>query len=376
MKKTFPIGIFLSLLLLFSCNGKKSDSEFEINGTIADYPESSVYLDRVGPVESMTIDSTKTDAQGKFSLRHPADSNQLFSIRLANNQSLIFVPLNHSLTFVANAGQLSQGTLAGSARTASLQAFSSKRNKLRSQYSREYQKLKAMGQDYGRQLWLEQESLSDFALHAYREYVRAYVDTVPHAGTAWFAATTLSPHGDFYYLQQFVERRKAKGEKSPFLNHIEQEVQKQGEDFIRFEATDFKMLDVKGDSLSLSDSRGKVTYFYVWASFCGLGQMEAKRLAHWRHAHPDVPIEIVTFSIDDEEAAWRKAVQEDSLDWHGQLRGADSWSSAEIAQFKVQNIPLSFLLDAKGIIRSKNITATDLEKDYLEIVQKWGADSK
>ena len=99
MKKTFSIGVFLSVLLLFSCNEKKSDTEFEINGTIADYASQSVYLDQVGPMGATFLDSTRTDAEGKFSLLHPADSNQLFSIRLANNQSLIFLtlPTNSSI---------------------------------------------------------------------------------------------------------------------------------------------------------------------------------------------------------------------------------------------------------------------------------------
>ncbi|MEY3444810.1 MAG: hypothetical protein RLZZ519_3091 [Bacteroidota bacterium] len=373
MKKAVSICAFFSLLLLFSCNGSKSDSEFEITGTIADYPESAVYLDRVGPVEAVTIDSTKTDAQGKFSLRHPVDSNQVFALRLANNQSMLLVPENGVVTLTANAGQLSMGNVKGSSRTSSIQAFARERNRLRSEYSRRYRKLQSMSQENDREAWVQQESNSDIALHGYREFVRAYADTVPHAPSAWYAASTLNPYGDFYYLQQFVERRRAVGESSPFLNHIEHLIQEKGEDFIRIEATDFRVADANGDSISLSDSRGKVTYLYIWASFCGLGQMEAKRLAEWRHSHPEVPIEIVTFSIDDIEEPWRKAIKEDSLDWKGQILGNASWSSPEIAQFKVQSIPLSFLLDAKGIIRSINVTATDLEKDYAEIVKKWGA---
>ncbi|MBK9448705.1 MAG: AhpC/TSA family protein [Bacteroidetes bacterium] len=373
MKKTVSIGALLSILLLFSCNQPKSESEFEIEGTIAEYPEGAVFLDLVGPTGFQTVDSTKTDSEGKFSLRHPADSNQIFTLRLSNNQSMMLVPMNDHLTVTANSGQLANGKVLGSARTASLQAFSNVRNRLRSEYSREYRKLQNMNQANDRERWVIQESTSDLALHGYREFVRAYADTVPHAGSAWYAASTLNPQGDFYYLQQFLERRKSAGEKSPFLNHIDHEIEKMGVDFIRYEATDFIAADISGDSVSLSDSRGKVTYLYIWASFCGLGQMEAKRLGEWRHAHPEVPIEILTFSIDDIKEPWLKAVKENGLDWKGQMLGNASWSSPEIAQFKVQSIPVSFLLDAKGIIRSKNVTATDLEKDYAEIVKKWGA---
>nr|MBP6723043.1 DUF4369 domain-containing protein [Bacteroidia bacterium] len=141
MKKTVSIGVLLSILLLFSCNQPKSESEFEIEGTIAEYPEGAVFLDLVGPTGFQTVDSTKTDSEGKFSLRHPADSNQIFTLRLSNNQSMMLVPMNDHLTVTANSGQLANGKVLGSARTASLQAFSNVRNRLRSEYSREYRKL-------------------------------------------------------------------------------------------------------------------------------------------------------------------------------------------------------------------------------------------
>ncbi|HEX2901045.1 MAG TPA: TlpA disulfide reductase family protein [Bacteroidia bacterium] len=372
MKRTFSLFALAAVLLGAACNGTLSGDHFEVAGTLADYPNGKVYLDKVLSSGFVVVDSSETDGDGKFSLKHPVTANGLFTLRLSNNQSLLLDPGKDKLTVIANAGQLNAGTVTGNAATASLQAFSKVRNTLRSEYGRESRSLTAINRAINPIGWQYQEARADRALKAYREYVRAYADTVAHPELAWYAASNLSIQGDFYYLQQFVERHRAKGENSEFLDYIETETQAHGDFFLAFEATDFISGDVNGDSLALSSHRGRVTYLYVWASYCGLSRMEAQRLAAWRHAHPDVPIDILTFSIDEDDKAWRQALVEDSLDWQGQIRGLNSWSSPEIAQFEVENIPVSFLIDAKGIIRSKNITAMDLERDYEEIVKKWG----
>jgi hypothetical protein len=371
MKKLVGCLLIGLLLGMVGCNGSKKGDEFEVKGTLQDYPNGKVYLDRVIPKGYAVVDSTETDGKGNFSLRH-GDSPNIFNIRLSNNQSMLLFPERSTITVTANAGQLSAGTATGNGATASLQAFSKRRNSLRGEFARESNALKSLNRNYNPQGWQEQEAKADRAMKAYREYVRAYADTVPQPALAWYAVSNLHMEGDFYYVQQFVEERKAKGEKGEWLDHLESETIANSDDFLRFEATDFISADAKGDSVALSDSRGKVTYLFIWASYCGLSRMEAQRLAVWKHEHPDVPIEILTFSIDDDDKAWRTALVEDSLDWPGQLRGLMSWSSPEIQQFAVDNIPVTFILDAKGIIRTKNAHAMDLEQDYAEMVAKWG----
>lgn len=362
----------LPLLLLCACNPQKSPDEFEVAGNLRDYPNSLVYLNRVTPTGFEVVDSTQTNAQGEFSLRHAAVADLLYTLRLENNQSLLIAPGRDRITVTASAGQLSTGVATGNAATASLQAFARMRNQLRSSYAVESRNLSMISRNSNPQGWQLQEAKADLALKAYREYVRAYADTVPVPALAWYATSNLHVEGDFYYIQQFVEGRKAAGEQSSLLDHMENQILTHGNDFLRFEAQDFLTADVRGDSIALSSRRGKVTYLFVWASYCGLSRMETQRLASWRHSHPDVPIEILTFSIDEDEAAWRKAIQEDSLDWPGQLRGMLAWGSPEIAQFDVKSIPVSFILDARGIIRSKNAHSMDLERDYVEMVRKWG----
>jgi hypothetical protein len=305
-------------------------------------------------------------------LKHVPSGPSIFRIRLRNNQALLFDPGQDHLTVAANSGQLNVGIITGNRQTASLQKFYRQRNLLHNEFGLQRSVLQGIDRINDPEGWRLQEAATDSAMNAYREYVKGYADTVPYPELAWFAAVNLNPVGDFYYIQQFVMNRKAAGEKSIFINHLEKAILDEGKGFLRFKANDFTSKDIKGDSVKLSAHEGRVTFVFIWASYCGMSRMETKRLATWRHSHPDVPIDILTISIDENEDSWRTAVREDSLDWIGQLRGDAGWGSREIRGWGVKSIPVTYVLDANGIFRSKNATASDLGRDYAKIVEMWG----
>lgn len=359
-------------LLLSACTPGASKDGFTLNGTLADYPSALVLLERVHPLKNQVVDSARTDEKGAFTISHSADSGGIYAIRLTNNQSILFCPGRDELRLDGIAGQLGNSVVTGNAASTQIQRFQQERNLLRAEFGVQNTLLRKYSQTEDPMGWQLQEARTDTAIERYREYVRTFIDTVKVPELAWFAATHLNPRGDFHFLRTFVDRRIEAGEKSEFLDHVDNALQEEGKNSIAFEVKDFRVQDARGDSMSLSDSRGKPTYLLVWASYCGFSRMETKRLSQWRHAHPDVPLEIRTISIDADETAWRKAVTEDSLDWPGQWRGGYAWGSPEIKDLDVQSIPTSYLLDAKGIIRSKNFLSLDLERDWKEVLEKWG----
>jgi peroxiredoxin len=61
-------------------------------------------------------------------------------------------------------------------------------------------------------------------------------------------------------------------------------------------------------------------------------------------AFKDKGFEVVSISIDKNEAAWRKAVEQEQLQWPNFL---DTMGAA--AAYKVRSIPAMFLLDAENL---------------------------
>lgn len=375
LRNNFRLGLGICALavVVAGCKPQAASTGFEVGGTIEGHANAKVYLDAVLPGGNRAVDSTTTDAKGAFVLHTPTAVEGIYSVRLPNRQSIVCYAAPDPVRVTANAGQFSRGKATGNKGTLVLAEFSQRRSRLRSQYVREMRGLNQLSKDSNPVKWAEQEMESDRKALAYREYVTRFADTVSFPELAHFAVYNLNTEGDFYYMQQYAETHTALQAQSPFLHAIDSSCRQYGDAFLRYELIDFKLPTLSGDSVALSSLRGKVVYFYVWASYCGLSRLENRRLAAWYDAHPNADVVIASFSIDSDEEAWRKAVAEDSLRWPVQWRGMYGWNSPQIRMVGVEHIPVSFVLDTRGIIRSKAMHPEELERDYAKLVQKWGA---
>ncbi|MEM7036074.1 MAG: thioredoxin family protein, partial [Bacteroidota bacterium] len=97
-----------------------------------------------------------------------------------------------------------------------------------------------------------------------------------------------------------------------------------------------------------------------------------KRFQQMKDWMADKDVTVMAISIDETEYEWKKAIEEDGLDWMMHIRGEAGWDSPVFNNYEVQSIPTTFFLDAKGVIRSKNIRALDLQQDYADLHAKWG----
>lgn len=79
------------------------------------------------------------------------------------------------------------------------------------------------------------------------------------------------------------------------------------------EAPLFSFLNSDGERVSLSDFRGKYVYIDLWASWCGPCRQQGPYLMELEEKMKDRNIVFISISIDDDVAAWRKAMKEDDL---------------------------------------------------------------
>jgi thiol-disulfide isomerase/thioredoxin len=110
-----------------------------------------------------------------------------------------------------------------------------------------------------------------------------------------------------------------------------------------------KQLTVKGDDgkeLTLEDlAQGKkLLLIDFWASWCGPCRKEIPNVKKLYDLYKDKGFEVVSISIDKNEAAWRKALQQEQLQWPNFL---DTMGAADA--YKVRSIPAMFLIDAEQL---------------------------
>lgn len=134
-------------------------------------------------------------------------------------------------------------------------------------------------------------------------------------------------------------------------------------------APDFTARTPEGDTLSLHQVKGKLKLIDFWASWCGPCRQENPNMLKLYQKYHPKGLEIISVSLDDNEAAWKKAIAEDGMIWKhvSELAGPAS----KIAQtYLLKSIPYTILVDENNKIIAKDLRGNQLQKKIAEILKK------
>ena len=134
--------------------------------------------------------------------------------------------------------------------------------------------------------------------------------------------------------------------------------------------TDIKYPDMYGKDIALSDYVGKNKLVLVdfWASWCGPCIKEMPHVKELYSTFKNKGLEIVGVSLDNDKSAWESATKRLNISWP-QMSDLKGWDSVAAAAYGVRSIPMTLLLDDKGIIIAKNLRGADLQNKVSEILQ-------
>ena len=133
------------------------------------------------------------------------------------------------------------------------------------------------------------------------------------------------------------------------------------------QAPDFTLNSPDGKPVALSSLRGKFVLIDFWASWCGPCRMENPNVVRMYDKFKDKGFDIYGVSLDDNEKAWKTAIERDKLKWqHGsELK---KWNSGVAQSYGVNAIPATFLIDKDGKIIAKNLRGPALESKLTELL--------
>jgi len=129
-------------------------------------------------------------------------------------------------------------------------------------------------------------------------------------------------------------------------------------------APDFTLPSNDGKEVSLSTFKGKYVLIDFWASWCKPCRAENPNVVKAYQAFNAKGFEVISISVDQDKAAWAKAIQDDGLTWTQLI--ADE-ASGVAQKYAIQNIPSTFLLDKEGKIIAKNLRGAALEEKLAEL---------
>lgn len=134
-------------------------------------------------------------------------------------------------------------------------------------------------------------------------------------------------------------------------------------------APDFVLPQLDGQELRLSSYRGKVVLLDFWASWCEPCRVETPHLIELQQKYGDQGLEIIGVSMDDSPDPARAFYQQFHMNYPvvmGNAKIGEEYGG-------VLGLPIAFLIDRDGRIKTKHIGATEpavFEKDIASLLAK------
>jgi thiol-disulfide isomerase/thioredoxin len=135
-------------------------------------------------------------------------------------------------------------------------------------------------------------------------------------------------------------------------------------------APDIKLNTPDGQELALSSLRGKVVLLDFWASWCGPCRRENPNVVRIYDRYKEKGFTVYSVSLDKNKGNWTEAIQKDRLTWTHHVSDLGYWNSSVVPLYKIEGIPLTFLLDKEGKIVAKGLRDKELEKKVAELLSR------
>jgi len=133
------------------------------------------------------------------------------------------------------------------------------------------------------------------------------------------------------------------------------------------EAPNFHLRDLNGNTVSLSQLRGKVVLLNFWATWCGPCRIEMPAMEQLYRSYSRKDFEILAVSTDAQGAAVTRPFQQEMGFTFPILHDAEYRIGL---MYGARSLPMTFMVDRNGIVRQKVPGARDWGgPDARELIQ-------
>ncbi|MBL7165624.1 MAG: TlpA family protein disulfide reductase [Dehalococcoidales bacterium] len=133
-------------------------------------------------------------------------------------------------------------------------------------------------------------------------------------------------------------------------------------------APDFTLKDLDGNTVRLSDLRGKVVFLNFWATWCPPCRAEMPDIEKVHRKYKDQDVVVLGIDLRESASTVRRFVEDGGYTWAFLLDTTGYVGSI----YRVSAIPTSYFVDKKGIIRAVAIggmTGATIEANLAEAMK-------
>ena len=362
MKK--HVLFMLALMLCLSACHEKTQG-FKVDVSLANGNEKTIYLQKLVNDSIVTIDSAviKDDLA---TLTAPIENPQiLYALKVKGMKGFMpFFADNKDVTIVGDLYNPEAVTIMASETQAELDAYYDQLGQLQSQVMEHYQ---AMNKAIETSDSLMMDSLTQVGtslldnMNSYRdEYIKQHADNF----LSHYILNESKQEYEIPYLKELMSNFTSESIYTEKLNDYinKQERLEEGQPFI-----DFTLKSNNDTEVVLSEiiAQNKLTLVDFWASWCGPCRHENPVVKDAYEQFHKLGFDVIGVSVDQDEAAWRQAVEEDQLPWT-QVRDSENKVSED---YMIYYIPSNFLYDQNGTMVAKGLRGEDLAAKLNELLK-------
>ena len=362
MKKQL-IFLFSVVLGLSACQPKGNN--FKVNVSLANGNEKTVYLQKYVDNAPVIIDSAVI-ANETAVLNAEKDNPQiLYALKIKGMRgSMPFFADNKDVTVVGDINNPKDVEIMASETQTELDAYNKELVGFEDQIRDLYAVMQQAFDDndsikmdslntVGTALMEQQDSFRD-------DYIKAH----PNSFVTHYILDGVKQD---YPLDQLKDLMAGFTTESIYRDHLNEYVTKLerlevGQPFI-----DFTLQTKDGENVTLSEkiAQNKLTLVDFWASWCGPCRKENPVVKAAYEQFHELGFDVIGVSVDQDEVAWLKAVEDDQLPWT-QVRDSENKASED---YMIYYIPSNFLFDQDGNMVAKGLRGEELAAKLAELLK-------
>jgi thiol-disulfide isomerase/thioredoxin len=138
------------------------------------------------------------------------------------------------------------------------------------------------------------------------------------------------------------------------------------------EAPELVSQDLAGKPVKLSDLRGKVVVLDFWATWCPPCKAMIPHERELVKKMQGKPFTLVSISADDKKETLTEFLTKEPMPWTHWYNGPEG----VVEDWDMEYFPTIYVIDAKGVLRYKDVTDKDLEEAVEKLVKEAEAEKK
>jgi peroxiredoxin len=370
MIRTFTLLIFT---LVTTIGFSQEKFSFVLKGQIFSTESDTLRLIQNFGDENVEVAKINMDDEGFFEETVTLQDKDYYILSLENNQGVNLIIQGSDTIKVYGDGSnfLYHTNIVGSPSSTALLDFS----RINTQFKSELDSANAYLQDNQDKKAEIQKGFQD-TYKAFMGQRERFIKQNFNSPALIGAVPTINIQKEFELYEKIVNQLNSSFKESPTVKRIVSEFEENKQNRIDnmpfapgSEVKEIALPNPKGDTLRLTDYKGKVVLIDFWAAWCGPCRRENPNVVSLYNKYNKDGFEVFSVSLDKDKAKWMAAIEQDGLVWNSHVSDLKGWQSEASRAYNVSSIPFTVLIDREGKVIGTNLRGEGLANTLQSIFE-------